>query len=110
MRVVHFGQYARRHSLRGDGALGGRGHHFCATRTSIKQSMNLEVYRWSSCPIRWGTGSAGEKAALVAADIVKAVTQSSLLPAGHDPAAVIDDFTPIGALGARLAVRTSGPG
>jgi hypothetical protein len=32
---------------------------------------------------------AGEKAALVAADIVKAVTQSSLLPAGREPADVL---------------------
>ena len=64
--------------------------NFMRLATSIKQSMNLEGLPLVVVPHPLGDRVvAGEKAVLVAADIVKAVTQSSLLPAGHDPAAVI---------------------
>jgi hypothetical protein len=58
--------------------------HFVRLATSIKQSMNLEGFPLVVVPHPLGNRVvAGEKAARVAADIVKAVTQSSLLPAGH---------------------------
>jgi hypothetical protein len=64
--------------------------NFVRLATSIKQSMNLAGLPLVVVPHPLGDrGVAGAKAALVAADIVKAVTQSSLLPAGHDPAAVL---------------------
>jgi hypothetical protein len=64
--------------------------NFVRLATSIKQSMNLEGLPLVVVPHPLGNRViAGEKAALVAADIVKAVTQSSLLPAGHDPEAVL---------------------
>ena len=63
--------------------------NFVRLATSIKQSMNLESLPLVIVPHPLGDQVvAGEKAALVAADIVKAVTQSSLVPAGHDPEAV----------------------
>ena len=63
--------------------------NFVRLATSIKQSMNLESLPLVIVPHPLGDQVvAGEKAALVAADIVKAVTQSSLAPAGHDPEAV----------------------
>ena len=64
--------------------------NFVRLATSIKQSMNLEGLPLVVVPHPLGDRVvAGEKAALVAADIVKAMTQSSLLPTGHDPAAVL---------------------
>ena len=64
--------------------------HFVRLATSIKQSMNLDGIPLVVVPHPLGNRVvAGEKAALVAADIVKAVTQSALLPAGYDPAAVL---------------------
>ena len=64
--------------------------NFVRLATSIKQSMNLAGLPIVVVPHPLGDRVvAGEKAALVAADIVKAVTQSSLLLAGHDPAAVL---------------------
>ena len=64
--------------------------NFVRLATSIKQSMNLEGLPLVVVPHPLGDRIvAGAKAALVAADIVKAVTQSSLLPAGHDPKAVL---------------------
>ena len=60
--------------------------NFVQLATSIKQSMNLAGLPLVVVPHPLGNRVvAGEKAALVAADIVKAVTQSSLLPAGHAP-------------------------
>ena len=62
--------------------------NFVRLATAIKQSMNLEGLPLVVVPHPLGNrGVAGAKAALAAADIVKAVTQSSLLPAGHDPEA-----------------------
>jgi hypothetical protein len=62
--------------------------NFVRLATSIKQSMHLEGLPLVVVPHPLGDrGVAGAKAVLVAADIVKAVTQSSLLPAGHDPEA-----------------------
>ena len=64
--------------------------NFVRLATSIKQSMNLEGLPLVVVPHPLGDRVvAGEKAALVAADIVKAVTQPSLLPAGHDPEAIL---------------------
>ena len=64
--------------------------NFVRLATSIKQSMNLAGLPLVVVPHPLGDRIvAGAKAALVAADIVKAVTQSSLLPAGHDPAEVL---------------------
>jgi hypothetical protein len=58
--------------------------NFVQLATSIKQSMNLAGLPLVVVPHPLGNRVvAGEKAALVAADIVKAVTQSWLLPAGH---------------------------
>ena len=58
--------------------------NFVRLATSIKQSMNLAGLPLVVVPHPLGNRVvAGEKAALVAADIIKAVTQSSLLPAGH---------------------------
>ena len=63
--------------------------NFVRLAVSIKQSMNLEGLPLVVVPHPLGNPViAGEKAALVAADIVKAVTQSSRLPAGHAPEAV----------------------
>jgi len=60
--------------------------NFVRLATSIKQSMNLEGLPLVVVPHPLGNRVvAGAKAALVAADIVKAVTQSSPLPAGHAP-------------------------
>jgi hypothetical protein len=62
--------------------------NFVRLATSIKQSMHLEGLPVVVVPHPLGDQVvAGAKAALVAADIVKAVTQASLLPAGHDPEA-----------------------
>ena len=62
--------------------------HFVRLATSIKQSMHLADLPLVVVPHPLGDRMvAGAKAALVAADIVKAVTQSALLPAGHDPEA-----------------------
>ena len=62
--------------------------HFVRLATSIKQSMNLAGLPLVVVPHPLGDRVvAGEKAALVAADIVKAVTQSSLVLAGHAPQA-----------------------
>ena len=64
--------------------------NFVRLATSIKQAMHLEGLPIVVVPHPLGDRVvAGAKAALVAADIVKAVTQSSLLPAGHDPEAVL---------------------
>jgi hypothetical protein len=64
--------------------------NFVRLATSIKQSMNLEGLPLVVVPHPLGDRVvAGAKAALVAADIVKAITQASLLPTGHDPAAVL---------------------
>jgi hypothetical protein len=64
--------------------------NFVRLATSIKQSMNLDGLPLVVVPHPLGDRVvAGAKAALVAADIVKAVTQSSLLPAGPDPEAVL---------------------
>ena len=62
--------------------------NFVRLATSIKQSMNLAGFPVVVVPHPLGDRIvAGAKAALVAADIVKAVTQAALLPAGHDPEA-----------------------
>ena len=64
--------------------------NFVRLATSIKQSMNLAGLPLVVVPHPLGNQVvAGTKAALAAADIVRAVTQSSRLPAGHDPAAVL---------------------
>ena len=64
--------------------------NFVRLATSIKQSMNLAGLPLVVVPHPLGDRVvAGAKAALVAADIVKAVTQSSLLPAGHDPEKIL---------------------
>ena len=64
--------------------------NFVRLATSIKQSLNLEGFPLVVVPHPLGNRVvAGEKAALVAADIVKAVTQSLLLPGGRDPEAVL---------------------
>ena len=63
--------------------------NFVRLATSIKQSMNLEGLPLVVVPHPLGNQVvAGAKAVRAAADIVKAVTQSSLLPTGHEPAAV----------------------
>jgi len=63
--------------------------NFVRLATSIKQSMHLEGLPLVVVPHPLGDQVvAGEKAVLVAADIVEAVTQSSLSPAGHDPEAI----------------------
>jgi len=63
--------------------------NFVRLATSIKQSMHLEGLPLVVVPHPLGNQVvAGAKAVRAAADIVKAVTQSSLLPAGHEPAAV----------------------
>lgn len=60
--------------------------NFVRLATSIKQSMNLAGLPLVVVPHPLGDRVvAGAKAALVAADIVKAVTQSARLPAGHAP-------------------------
>jgi hypothetical protein len=60
--------------------------HFLRLATSIKQSMHLEDFPIVVVPHPLGDRDvAGAKAALVAADIVKAVTQSTLGRAGHAP-------------------------
>ena len=52
--------------------------NFVQLATSIKQAMHLEDFPLVVVPHPLGDrGVAGEKATLVAADIVKAVTQSS---------------------------------
>ena len=57
---------------------------FVRLATSIKQSMHLAAFPVVVVPHPLGDRVvAGAKAALVAADIVKAVTQSSRLPAEH---------------------------
>lgn len=62
--------------------------NFVRLATSIKQSMNLAGLPLVVVPHPLGDRvGASAKAALVAADIVKAVTQSVLLPAGHAPQA-----------------------
>ena len=64
--------------------------NFVRLATSIKQSMNLAGLPLVVVPHPLGDRVvAGAKAALVAADIVKAVTQSSLMPAGHNPEDVL---------------------
>ena len=64
--------------------------NFVRLATSIKQSMNLAGLPLVVVPHPLGDRVvAGEKAALVAADIVKAVTQSSLLRAAHDAEEVL---------------------
>jgi hypothetical protein len=61
--------------------------NFMRLATSIKQSMNLEGLPLVVVPHPLGDRVvAGEKAVLVAADIVKAVTQSSRLSTEHHPA------------------------
>ena len=63
--------------------------HFVRLATSIKQSMNLEGLPVVVVPHPLGDQVvAGEKAALVAADIVKAVTQCSRASARYEPDAV----------------------
>jgi len=63
--------------------------NFVRLATSIKQSMHLEDLPLVVVSHPLGNQVvAGAKAVRAAADIVKAVTQSSLLPAGHEPAAV----------------------
>ena len=63
--------------------------NFMRLATSIKQSMHLEDLPLVVVSHPLGNQVvAGAKAVRAAADIVKAVTQSSLLPAGHEPAAV----------------------
>jgi len=60
--------------------------HFLRLATSIKQSMHLEDLPIVVVPHPLGDRDvAGAKAALVAADIVKAVTQSALGRVGHTP-------------------------
>lgn len=62
--------------------------NFVRLATSIKQSMHLEGFPLVVVPHPLGDRVvAGTKAALVAADIVKAVTQPSRIPAGHHAAA-----------------------
>jgi hypothetical protein len=62
--------------------------HFVRLATSIKQSMNLASFPLVVVSHPLGNGVvAGEKAALVAVEIVKAVTQSSRVSVGHDPEA-----------------------
>ena len=63
--------------------------NFVRLATSIKQSMNLAGLPIVVVPHPLGDRVvAAAKAALVAADIVKAVTQSALVLAGHTPEAV----------------------
>ena len=63
--------------------------NFVRLATSIKQAMNLAGLPIVVVPHPLGDQVvAGDKAALVAADIVKAVMQSALLLAGHTPEAV----------------------
>jgi hypothetical protein len=60
--------------------------HFVQLATSIKQSMHLAGLPLVVIPHPLGDRDvAGAKAALVAADIVKAVTQAALVPAGDQP-------------------------
>jgi len=61
---------------------------FVRLATSIKQSMQLEGFPVVVVPHPLGDQVvAGEKAALVAADIIKAVTQSVWAPGEHEPEA-----------------------
>ena len=61
---------------------------FVPLATSIKQSMHLEDLPILVVPHPLGDRVvAGAKAALVAADIVQVVTQSSRVSAGHDEVA-----------------------
>jgi hypothetical protein len=63
--------------------------NFVRLATSIKQSMHLEGLPLVVVPHPLGNQVvAGAKALQAAADIVKAVTQASLLSAEHDPVAV----------------------
>jgi len=58
---------------------------FVRLATSIKQSMQLEGFPIVVVPHPLGDRVvAGDKAALVAADIIKAVTQSVWVPGGHE--------------------------
>ena len=64
--------------------------NFVRLATSIKQSMHLEGLPLVVVAHPLGDQVvAGAKAALVAADIVKAITHSSLLPTGRAPEAVL---------------------
>jgi hypothetical protein len=60
--------------------------HFVRLATTLKQSLQLADLPVVVVPHPLGDRDvAGAKAALVAADIVKAVTQTALVPAGHGP-------------------------